>query len=144
MSMVFTKSISENKIAISITIIRIGMAFAFFWAGFGKATNPQGFAMVLQNMVGYEPEFAVTMAFLIGVFELISGAFILLGFLTRPAAIFQVVIAIGAMVMFGFDFSAGPAIWKDPTILAVAIGLAIYGSGKFGIDNIISNKIKSK
>jgi hypothetical protein len=46
------------------------------------------------------------------------------------------------MVMFGFDFTTGPAIWKDPTMLGVAIGLVIYGSGKFGIDFLISKKSK--
>ena len=144
MSTVFAKPISENKTAISLLVIRIGMAFAFFWAGSGKASDPQGFAMMLQNMAGFEPEMAVSMAFLIGVAELLSGAFVLVGFLVRPAALFQVIILVGAMVMFGFDFTTGPAIWKDPTILGVAIGLAIYGSGKFGIDYLISNKIKSK
>ena len=140
--MIFAKPLSENKIAISLTLIRIGLSFSFFWAGYGKASNPEGFAIVLQNMVGFEPNLSVTLAFLIGVFELISGAFILAGFLTRPAALFQAAIAIGAMAMFGFDFTAGPAIWKDPTILGVSIGLFLYGSGKFGIDSIISNKMK--
>ena len=144
MSTVFAKPISENKIAISLLVIRVGIAFAFFWAGSGKVADPAGFGMMMQNMVGIEASMAVSMAMLIGVLELVSGAFVLVGFLTRPAAIFQVIILIGAMVMFGFDFTTGPGIWKDPTILGVAIGLAIYGSGKIGLDTIISNKIKSK
>jgi len=44
----------------------------------------------------------------------------------------------GAQVMFGFDFTAGPAIWKDPTLLGVAILLLLYGSGKFSLDYRIS------
>ena len=100
--------------------------------------------MILENMVGFQGEMAITIAFLIGIFEIISAAFILLGFLTRPAAIFQAAISIGAMAMFGFDFTAGPAIWKDPVILGVVIGLVIYGSGKFGIDSIIASKMKFK
>jgi uncharacterized membrane protein YphA (DoxX/SURF4 family) len=144
MSTVFAKPISENKIAISLLVIRVGIAFAFFWAGSGKVADPAGFGMMMQNMVGIEASMAVSMAMLIGVLELASGAFVLVGFLTRPAAIFQVIILIGAMVMFGFDFTTGPGIWKDPTILGVAIGLTIYGSGKIGLDTIISNKIKSK
>ena len=144
MSTVFAKPISENKIAISLLVIRVGIAFAFFWAGSGKVADPAGFGMMMQNMVGIEASMAVSMAMLIGVLELVSGVFVLVGFLTRPAAIFQVIILIGAMVMFGFDFTTGPGIWKDPTILGVAIGLTIYGSGKIGLDTIISNKIKSK
>lgn len=144
MSTVFAKPVSETKTAISLLVIRIGIAFAFLWAGSGKVADPAGFGMMLQNMAGFESEMAVSMAMMIGVFELVSGIFVLIGFLTRPAAIFQMVILIGAMVMFGFDFTAGPGIWKDPTVLGVAIGLAIYGSGKFGIDTIISNKLRFK
>ena len=95
-------------------------------------------------MVGIQPEMATSMALMIGILEITSGALVLSGLLTRPAAIFQTAILIGSMVMFGFDFTTGPAIWKDPTILGVAIGLVIYGSGKFGIDFLISKKVKTK
>jgi uncharacterized membrane protein YphA (DoxX/SURF4 family) len=121
--MIFTKPISENKIIISLTLTRIGLAFSFFWAGYRKASNPEGIAMVLQIMVGFEPNLSVTLAFLVGVFELISGAFILAGFLFKPAALFQTAIAIGSMAMFGFDSTSRPPIWKDPTILGVSIEL---------------------
>ena len=144
MSIVFANPVSENKSAIIFLVIRIGMAFAFLWAGSGKVADPAGFGMVLQNMAGFEAELAVSMALIIGIFEIISGIFILIGFLTRPAAIFQIVILIGAMAMFGFDFTSGPGIWKDPTMLGVAIGLVVYGSGKFGIDTIISNRLRFK
>ena len=56
--------------------------------------------MMLQNMAGIDPSMASTMAMLIGTLELASGALVLIGFLTRPAAIFQVIILVGAMVMF--------------------------------------------
>ena len=125
-------------------MIRIGIAFTFFWAGYGKASDPAGFGMMLQNMAGIQPEMATSMALMIGILEIISGALVLSGLLTRPAAIFQTAILIGSMVMFGFDFTTGPAIWKDPAILGVAIGLVIYGSGKFGIDFLISKKVKTK
>jgi len=44
--------------------------------------------------------------------------------------------------MFGFDFTNGPAIWKDPAILGIAICLLLSGSGKFGIDHIVSKRLK--
>ena len=144
MSIVFAKPVSENKSAASLLVIRIGMSFAFFWAGYGKVSEPAGFGMMMQNMVGIQPEMATSMAMMIGILEIVSGALVLSGLLTRPAAIFQTIILIGAMVIFGFDFTTGPAIWKDPTMLGVAIGLAIYGSGKFGIDSLISNKLGKK
>ena len=144
MSIVFAKPVSENKSAASLLVIRIGMSFAFFWACYGKVSDPAGFGMMLQNMAGIQLEMAGSMAMMMGILELVSGALVLLGLLTRPAAIFQVIILVGAMIMFGFDFTAGPGIWKDPTILGVAIGLTIYGSGKFGIDSLISRKFGKK
>ncbi len=142
MSLVFGKQSSENVSAVSLLVIRIGMSFAFFWAGYGKASDPSGFSMMLQNMIGMDPNMSANMALLIGVSELLSGAFILVGFLTRPAAVFQIIILVGAMVIFGFDFTTGPSIWKDPTILGVALGLLLYGSGKFGIDTVISKRFQ--
>ena len=140
MSLVFSPLSSEKIRAVSFLVIRVGIAFVFIWAGFEKASDPAGFGMMLQNMAGIDPLVATNMALLIGILELTSGVLVLIGFLTRPAAIFQIVIIVGAMVMFGFDFTTGPAIWKDPTILGVAIGLLLYGSGKFGIDYLISKR----
>lgn len=140
MSLVFAQTTSEKTKAAGLFAIRVGIAFVFIWAGFGKVSDPAGFAMMLQNMVGIDPSISVNMANLIGVLELASGVLSLFGFLTRPSAVFQIVIILGAMVMFGFDFTTGPAVWKDPTILGVAIGLLIFGSGKFGVDYLISKR----
>lgn len=138
MSLLFKTPPSENISAISALAIRIGIAFGFLWAGFGKVTNPEMVSQMLQQMVGLDPSMATNMTLMIGSAELLSGILVLIGLLTRPAAIFQIIILIGSMVMFGFDFTAGPAIWKDPALLGVAIMLLLSGSGKFGLDYRIS------
>jgi len=58
--------------------------------------------------------------------------------ITRIAAAYQLIVLVGAQVMFGFDFTMGPAIWKDPALIGIAIMLLLYGSGKFGLDYRIS------
>jgi putative oxidoreductase len=138
MSLLFKTPPSENVSAITVLAIRIGIAFGFLWAGFGKVTNPEMVSQMLQQMVGLDSSLATNMTLMIGSAELLSGILVLIGLLTRPAAIFQIIILIGSMVMFGFDFTAGPAIWKDPALLGVAIMLLLYGSGKFGLDYRIS------
>ncbi len=140
MSLLFQTPPSENITAISALAIRIGIAFGFLWAGFGKVSNPAGVSQMLQQMAGFDPSMATNMTLMIGSAELLSGILVLIGLLTRPAAIFQIIILIGSMVMFGFDFTAGPAIWKDPALLRVAIMLFLYGSGKFGLDYRISKR----
>jgi len=140
MSLIFKTPKSENLTSAGILILRIGLAFGFFWAGSGKVSDPAGFGGMLNMMVGMEPMMATNLALMIGVFELLSGVLVLIGLITRPAAIFQIAILIGALSMFGLDFSQGPGIWKDPALIGVAIMLVLNGSGKFGIDYVISKK----
>ncbi|MFQ5439905.1 MAG: DoxX family protein [Nitrosopumilaceae archaeon] len=136
---------SRLKIAdLGILFARIGISFSFLWAGYGKVSDPNGFGQMLQGMMGIVPEIAPMMSSVIGSLELIAGIFFILGVLIRPASIFAIIILIGSMVMFGLDFGSGPAIWKDPSILGLAILLVLYGSGKFGIDGKINSLISKR
>jgi len=139
MSLIF-KTNTGRLMDIGILILRVGISFGFIWAGIGKVSDPVSFGQMLQDMVGIDPMMSTNMAIIIGTAELISGTLIFVGLFTRFAAIFQIIILIGAMVMFGFDFTQGPAIWKDPSMLGLTIMLALSGSGKIGIDHIIAKK----
>jgi len=70
--------------------------------------------------------------------KILSGILIWIGLITRIAAAYQLIVLIGAQLMFGFDFTMGPAIWKDPALIGITIMLLLYGSGKFGLDYRIS------
>ena len=144
MSLIFKTPKSDNLTSAGILILRIGIAFGFFWAGSGKVSDPVGFGGMLNMMVGIDPMMATNLALMIVFFELLSGIFILIGLITRPAAIFQVIILIGALAMFGLDFSQGPGIWKDPALIGITIMLILSGSGKFGVDYLISKKFTKK
>jgi len=129
---------SKNLINAGLLAVRLGLGAGFLWAGINKVIDPEGFGMMLQNMAGIDPMMAPTMALLIGSLETISGILIWIGLITRIAAGFQLVVLIGAQFMFGFDFTMGPAIWKDPALIGITIMLLLYGSGKFGLDYRIS------
>ncbi len=129
---------SKNLINVGLLAVRLGLGAGFLWAGINKVIDPAAFGMMLQNMAGIDPMMAPTMALLIGSLETISGILIWIGLITRIAAGFQLVVLIGAQFMFGFDFTMGPAIWKDPALIGITIMLLLYGSGKFGLDYRIS------
>lgn len=132
---------SKRFVDVGLVVLRLGISFGFIWASIGKISNPAGFGQMLQSMAGMDPILSVNMALIIGIAELLSGCFVLIGFITRPAASFQIIILISAIVMFGFDFTKGPSIWKDPSMLGLAIVLMLSGSGKFGIDHLITRKL---
>jgi uncharacterized membrane protein YphA (DoxX/SURF4 family) len=115
------------------------MAFAFIWPGLNKLSDPSGIGQMIQT-IGLESVTAIQLATFIGTLEIVSGIFIALGFITRPSAIFQIVILIGAQAIFGFNYTEGPAIWKDPGLLGLAILLFLTGGARFSVDHLISRK----
>jgi len=135
---IFQTPPSKNLINVGLLAVRLGLGAGFLWAGINKVTDPEGFGMMLQNMAGIDPMMAPNMALLIGGLEILSGVLIWIGLITRIAAAYQLVVLIGALFMFGFDFTMGPGIWKDPALIGIAIMLLLYGSGKFGLDHRIS------
>jgi len=135
---IFQTPPSKNLINAGLLAARLGLGAGFLWAGINKVSDPEGFGMMLQNMAGIDPMMAPNMALLIGSLEVLSGVLIWIGLITRIAAAYQLVVLVGAQVMFGFDFTMGPAIWKDPALIGIAIMLLLYGSGKFGLDYRIS------
>ncbi len=135
---IFQTPPSKNLINVGLLAVRLGLGAGFLWAGMNKVSDPEGFGMMLQNMAGIDPMMAPNMALLIGSLEILSGVLIWIGLITRIAAAYQLVVLIGALFMFGFDFTMGPGIWKDPALIGIAIMLLLYGSGKFGLDYRIS------
>ncbi len=135
---IFQTPPSKNLINVGLLAVRLGLGAGFLWAGINKVSYPAAFGMMLQNMAGIDPMMAPNMALLIGSLEILSGVLIWIGLITRIAAAYQLIVLVGAQVMFGFDFTMGPAIWKDPALIGIAIMLLLYGSGKFGLDYRIS------
>jgi putative oxidoreductase len=92
--------------------------------------------------IGLAPGFL--MALLAGSAEFFGGLFLLLGVLTRPAAIALA----GTMVVaiFSVHFENGLFMSNNGyefalALLAASISLAFSGSGKVAIDNLISKKL---
>jgi len=54
----------------------------------------------------------------------------------------MIMILISSQVMFGFIYTQGPAIWKDPGLLGLAILLLLSGAGKFSVDHWIAKRNK--
>ena len=129
---------SKNFINIGLLAVRLGMGFGFFWAGLDKVLDPESFGVFLQSMAGIDPIMGPNISILIGSLEILSGVLICIGLITRIAAGYQLVVLVSALFMFGFDFTLGPDIWKDPALIGITIMLLLYGSGKFSLDHRIS------
>ena len=126
------------RVPVGIIFIAHGAQKLFGWfGGYGLEGTGQWMASI-----GIEP--GVLMAFMAGSAELFGGLFILLGLLTRPAAVvlaFTMVIAIASVHISNGLFMANNGYEFALALLAITVSLAISGSGRVGIDNAIATKL---
>jgi hypothetical protein len=103
-------------------LLRLGLAFAFIYAAISAFINPTAW-------IGFFPEFlrgeGVLMIFSVG--EIVLGLWLLWGKKVFYAAI------LSALAMAGivwFNFGAMDIVFRDVSILLMAIALAVLSRGK--------------
>lgn len=140
------KKLAESKAGYETLALRfpIGIIFMahgaqklFGWfGGYGLEGTGQWMASI-----GLGP--GVAMAFLAGSAEFFGGLFILLGLLTRPAAValsFTMLVAISSVHFANGLFMANNGYEFGLALLAASVALAISGAGKLSLDSKIAGK----
>ena len=113
--------------------------FAWF-GGYGLEGPGQWMASI-----GITPGYL--MALLAGSAEFFGGLALLLGLLTRPAALisaFTMLVAIFSVHIDNGLFMANNGYEYALTLFVVLIALTLQGGGRFSIDNFIANKLTSR
>ena len=130
-----------------LLVARILLSFMFLLSGFGKLADPAGTAGMI---AGAGLPAATALAYLAGLFELVSGLLVLVGFQTRLVGY-----ALAAFCVFtGFMFHAGTVavpgwpegalgfintlnqimLMKNLTLAGAYIFLATFGPGALSLD----------
>lgn len=126
------------RIPVGIIFMAHGSQKLFGWfGGYGLQGTGQWMASI-----GLEP--GVLMAFLAGCGEFFGGLFILLGLLTRPAALvlsLTMIVAIASVHIGNGLFMANNGYEFGLVLLAASASLAFSGAGKVGVDNWLNNKL---
>ena len=119
---------------IGLLVLRLALGIIFIWHGYPKLTQPNGMhGFFVQHGL---PSYFVTVA---GVLEVFGGGLLILGFLTRIAALLlaiEMVVAIwkvhstgGYLVLHNYEF---------PLVLAAAcFALATVGAGRASVDYVL-------
>lgn len=126
------------RVPVGIILSAHGSQKLFAWFG-GYGLEGTGQWM---ESIGLAPGFL--MALLAGSAEFFGGIALLLGFLTRPAAIvsaFTMIIAIFSVHFSNGLFMSNNGYEFALTLLAVNVALAIQGGGKYSVDSAIANKL---
>ena len=130
-----------------VLVGRILLALMFVTAGFPKLMDPPGTAGMITN-AGLPA--ATALAYLAGIFEVVAGLFVLVGFQTRIAAYLLAAFSVFTALVFHSgsinipDFPEGAnglltvfnglMMWKNITIAGGFLVLAAFGPGSISLD----------
>lgn len=142
----FTKALLQSNGGFAALVLRVpvGLILAahgaqklFGWfGGYGLEGTGQWLASI-----GLEPGYL--MALLAGGAEFFGGLALVLGLLTRPAAVvaaFTMLVAIFAVHIGNGLFMANNGYEYALTLFAATVALAIQGAGRFAIDNLLQKE----
>ena len=137
-------SSSNNAI---ILVARILLSFIFIYSGYGKLIDPAGTAGMI---TGAGLPAATALAYLAGLFELVAGLFVLVGFQTKITswllALFCVFTGVvfhsGTVAVEGWPEGAlgwinalnGIMMMKNITLAGGYLLLATFGPGAYSVD----------
>lgn len=126
------------RVPTGITLAAHGAQKLFAWfGGYGLEGTGQWMASI-----GLEPGYL--MALLAGSAEFFGGLALLLGLLTRPAAVvtaFTMIVAIFSVHIQNGLFMANNGYEYALALLAITVALAVQGGGKLALDNLIVSKL---
>ena len=102
-------------------LLRLGLAFSFFYAAIASFVNPA-------SWIGFFPSFlrSGSILFLFSIFEIIIGLWLVLGKKVFYAAVLSALSILGIIV---FNFGAMDIVFRDVSILLMAIALAVLSYG---------------
>ncbi|BFN12362.1 MAG TPA: DoxD-like family protein [Marinobacter hydrocarbonoclasticus] len=142
----FTKALLQSnggfaalalRVPVGLILAAHGAQKLFGWfGGYGLEGTGQWLASI-----GLEPGYL--MALLAGGAEFFGGLALVLGLLTRPAAVvaaFTMLVAIFAVHIGNGLFMANNGYEYALTLFAATVALAIQGAGRFSVDNLLQKE----
>lgn len=133
-------SLSQLFLRVPVAIILIAHGAQKLFGSFG-GYGLEGTAGFMES-IGLSP--GILMAGLAGSAEFFGGIFLLIGLLTRPAAIvsaFTMIVAIVSVHLENGLFLSNNGFEFGLALLAITASLAVSGGGRFSVDKILSNKL---
>lgn len=114
------------------TIVRVGLALVFLWFGYHLVSSPSDWVrQVPDYATKIIPLSAETIVMVNGIFEIVLGLALLVGFWTRTVAFLLAIHLIPIVINFGFTSPNGA---RDFGLLMATLGLSFLRPGRYSID----------
>lgn len=134
---------SERAVDASSFVLRLGLAIVLLDFGLDKMSNPGLWLMYVPTaMSGLAGDMtSLTRAVQAqGLLELVVGAHLGIGFLTRQFAACSTILLFAVILAIGWT----PVGIRDAGLLSVACAIVVLGPGRFSLDCILTQKLASR
>lgn len=135
------RQIFRSKKTRTFILIRLIVGLVFFSEGVQKFLYPEVTGVGRFELIGFT--YADFFAYFVAVFEVVCGLLILLGLLTRFAAVPLLVIMLTAIVTTKIPILTEKGFWfmahaarTDFAMTLLLLFLLIYGPGRYSMDNL--------
>jgi len=116
----------------STTIIRIGLALVLLWFGIDEIINPENwFGYFPQSLIALLPFSLETFFMINGIFEIIIGILLFVGFKTRVVAFISALHLLSITIAVGYNDIG----IRDFGLTMMAVSLIFSGAGVLSLDN---------
>jgi len=116
----------------SIVIIRVSLALVILWFGVNQIINPENwFSYIPLGITENLPLSLETIIMLNGIFEIMIGILLLIGFYTRIIALIAALHLLSITIAVGFN-EIGV---RDFGLTFMAVSLIFSGAGVYSLDN---------
>lgn len=115
-----------------LLLLRLGLGGVFVLFGIDKFFHPEFWSVFMPEwFFSFLPVEVFTFIYLLGVFEIIVGSAVLIGFYTKISAVICAAFLLGIIASLGFN----DVMIRDAGLLFLALGIASLGAGSRSLDN---------
>jgi putative oxidoreductase len=127
--------------ALLLALVRAGTGVFFVSVSIGKFFDHAQEAVDFDRYGVPAPDLAV---YAVGVVELVGGLLLVVGLLTRPAALALALTLMGAIATAGRVEGGSFHLGIAPTFLAITLLLTWLGAGRPGLDPVLERRLGAK
>lgn len=139
-SLLFASRVS-GRAATAVATVRILAGAFFVMASLPKFPFGPMHEYEMAEFVRFGFPDSEVLVLMVGVAEFLGGVALVLGTLTRPAALGLAVVMIGAIATAGVRVGGPFHLGVAPTLLVIMLGLVWIGSGKLSVDKRLARAL---